>query len=402
LKEEAGRAGGGRRRRLANALVVVQVALSMVLLSTAGLSLRSMWNAHRIDPGFDAKGVIAASLNPGLRGYSDAQMAALYRELQFRLASLPRVESVTVASHVPLSFEINSESLAAVGNELPDERDWPEVDAASVGPRYFETMRISVLRGREFSARDTAEAPRVAIVNEALAKSFWPGEDAVGKKVRFGQKDQPWDVVGIVRNGKYRTLGEAARPFIYRPLAQGRMGSDVVLVRTTGDLLPALAAVRREVRLLDEKIPIAGLMPLEEKISVALLLPRAGATFFGIFGLLGLALAAVGLYGVISISASQRAHEMGIRMALGASRLQILRLVVGQGLLLTAAGLLLGLVVALGLTRAITVLLYGISPADPVTYVAIGAVLLGVAFAACLVPARRAANVDPMHALRFE
>jgi predicted permease len=271
-----------------------------------------------------------------------------------------------------------------------------------VGPHYFDTMRIPILRGRAFNDRDTPESPMVAVVNETLVERFWPGDDPVGKRIRIEGEENDYQVVGVARDGKYRTLGESPRPFVYRALRQGGTRDRTVLVRTSGDTQAILAALRSEIRQLDEKLPVVSLHTLEEATGVSLLLPRAGAALFGLFGVLGLVLAAVGLYGVLAYTVSQRTHEIGIRMALGAQQDNILKLVIGRGLRLTLIGLVVGLSAAAALTRTISVLLYGISPTDTATFGAVSVILLAVAITACFVPAWRAAHVDPVVALRHE
>jgi len=404
LKEETGTtAGGGSRRHLARALIVAQVAVSLILLIGAGLSARSMMNAHRINPGFDPAGVAVCRFMPELRGLSPAQQEEFFRRLTERLRAAPGVESVALASHTPLAFEINIEGVAAEGKEPAERKDWPEVDAAQVGPDYFRTLRIPILRGRPFTEQDNPTR-RVAIVNEALASRFWPGDDPVGQHLKLEGESTAYEVVGVAANGKYRTLGEDPRPFLYRPVLRTERSypASMVLVRTSGELPPILSLIRAESRQVDEKVPASGLLSLEQTISVSLLFPRMGAVVFGLFGGLGLLLATIGLYGVIGYHASQRTHEIGIRMALGAEPGNILKLVVGEGLALTMIGIALGLAGAFMASGIISVLLYGISPNDPVTFASITLLLLLVALSACYLPARRAAATDPMTALRCQ
>ena len=403
LKEEGSRAGGARsKRRLQNALVVAQVAISLVLLIGAGLSLRSLQNAHRINPGFETRGMVVGSFQPALRGYSTPQIGNFYRTLSERIRALPGVEAVALTSHVPLSFEIRTETAAPEGQDVGPDRDWPEVDAAHVGPGYFAAMRIPILRGRDFTEQDNAKAPCVVIANESLARKFWGAADSLGKRLRIGSNDPYCAVVGVARDGKYRTLGEAPRPFAYFALFQDDLKSAEVLVRATGPTAPLVGLVRREARLLDEKVPVVGVRTLEEVISVSLLLPRGGATLFGLFGVLGLTLACVGLYGVLAYLVSQRAHEIGIRVALGAQRGDVMKLVLGQGLRLTLVGVGLGLAGAVGMTSAMAAILYGVGATDVLTFAGVSVVLVGVALLACYIPARRATRIDPMVALRYE
>jgi predicted permease len=403
LKEEGSRAGGAHsKRRLQNALVVAQVAISLVLLIGAGLSLRSLQNAHRIDPGFEAHGVVVGSFQPALRGYSQPQIENFYRTLGDRVRALPGVEAVAMTSHVPLSFEIRTETAAPEGQDVGPERDWPEVDASRVSPGYFAAMRIAILRGRDFTEQDNPAAPCAVIPNETLARNFWGSGDPLGKRLRVGTDAPYCTVVGVARDGKYRTLGETPRPFAYFALLQEYPKSADMLIRAAGPTGPLVGLIRREVRLMDEKVPVIGVRPLEEVISVSLLLPRGGATLFGLFGVLGLMLACVGLYGVLVYLVSQRTHEIGIRMALGAQPGDVMRLVLGQGLRLTLVGVGLGLAGAVAMTGAIAAILYGVEATDMLTFACVSAVLLGVALLACYIPARRATRIDPMVALRYE
>jgi predicted permease len=403
LKEEGSRSGGARsKRRLQSALVVAQVAISLVLLIGAGLSLRSLQNAHLINPGFESQGVVVAWFQPGLRGYSQPQIENYYRTLTERIRALPGVESVALASHVPLSFEIRTDRAAPEGQDTGPDREWPDVDSAQVGPGYFATMRIPIVRGRDFAEHDNANSPCVVIANETLARRFWPNEEALGKRVRIDREKPYCTVMGVARDGKYRTLGEEPRGYLYFALLQNYPKSAGVVVRAAGPAAQMASLVRREARLLDEKVPVSSVRPLEEVISVSLLLPRSGATLFGLFGVLGLTLACVGLYGVLAFLVSQRTHEIGIRMALGAQSADILKLVVGHGLALTLVGVGIGVAGAAALTRAIAVLLYGVSSTDAATYVGVSLLLLLVALAACWIPARRASRVDPIVALRYE
>jgi predicted permease len=403
LKEESGTTSmGGRKRRLQKALVVTQVALSLVLLIGAGLSLRSLFNANRIDPGFRVQGVAKASFSPRLHGYNAEQSRQFFQQLLERVRALPGVESAALASHLPLTFEGRNTSAAKEGQRSLPVEQWADVDASTVGPGYFKTMGIRILRGRGFEERDLAGEQNLVVLNETLAGRFWPGQDPVGKTIYLDRNSERWEVIGVARNAKYRTLGEAPRPFVYQGYRPGDYRDEVVVVRASGDPQSLLAALRQSARALDEKVPMTGLQTLEQATSVALLLPRAGASLFGVFGLLGLALASLGLYGVIAYIASQRTHEIGIRMALGAQHADILRLVVSQGVRLTLAGVALGLAGAFAATRVLSVILYGISPTDRMTFAAVTLVLLLTSITACYIPARRATKVDPIVALRHE
>jgi putative ABC transport system permease protein len=283
-----------------------------------------------------------------------------------------------------------------------------EVHFNVVGPGYFETMRIPIFRGRSFTGQDRQGAPGVVIVNEAFAQRYWSGQDPIGKRLSLGwaqeggQPIYPLEVIGVAKDGKYVTLGEDPRPFVYYPHRQNYEAAMTVLVRTTGDPKTLVEAVRNEVRALDPHLPTFDVKTLTEHMGITLLPVRLAATLLGIFGFLALLLAAVGIYGVVSYSVSQRTHEIGIRMALGARAWDVLRLVIAQGLSLTLIGVAIGLAAAFGATRFLTFLLYGISPTDPLTFVGLSALLAAVALLACYIPARRAMKVDPMVALRYE
>lgn len=401
LKEES-RTGGAARGRLRNVLVVAQVALSLVLLIGAALSVRSMWNAHLVHPGFESNGLVQAGFTPSLQGYTQQREEIFFRQLKERVQNLPGVESVAFASHLPLAFSIRLTSTAPEGQDSAPVEKWPQIDTATVSPGYFETMGIPVVKGRVFADADTRESPKVAVINETFAARFWPGQDPLGKRVRVGRDGGYSEVIGVVKDGKYRTLGESNRPYVYRSLSQLFESDATLIARVTGDSSAVIAGIRREAKQLDEKVPDLGLTSVEEAIAVSLIFPRAGAALFGLFGVLGLILASLGLYGVIAYVVSQRTHEIGVRMALGAQRSHIFQMILGHGLKLTGIGVALGLAGALAMTRVITVLLYGVSPTDPLTFSLVTAALLLVAALACFIPARRAAAVEPLIALRYE
>ncbi len=403
LKEETVGSGGSRsKHRTLKTLVVAQVATSLLLLICAGLSLRSMRNAFRVDPGFKPEGVITASFYPSLAGMNAAQAASFYEELTARVRSLPGVQSVGLTERLPLTFVIQVSRCAPQGKDTVPIEQWSYVDRSGAGPGYFKTMQVPILRGREFTEADTSSSPLVVVVNQALANLFWPGQEAIGRKVRFGNNEKYAEVVGVARDGKYRTLGEQARPFVYRPVQQQGNPDLILLARVAGDPQGAFTPLRETLREFERKVPVMELESLENRISVSLLLPRAGASLFGLLGLLGLVLASVGLYGVTSYTTSQRTHEIGIRMTLGAKPNEILHLVLRQGLVLAAAGIAIGLAGALAMTRLLTIMLYGISATDAMTFAGISLFLLVVSLLASFIPARRAMRVDPMVALRHE
>ena len=406
-------AGPGRRHRrlgLRNLLVIVQVAVSTVLLIGAGLFLRSLGHASSIDPGFRLRKGVEAQLVVGLGGtYTEAQARVFYQRLLEKTRALPGVRAVAYADHLPLALQIHVSRVELEGKPVRQE-DRPEADRSSAGPGYFETLGIPILQGRGFTERDRLGglgAPKVAVVNEKAAALFWPGEAPLGKRLRFGGESDWLTVVGVARNGKYRTLGEEPRPFVYdcteqesdstsRTLVVAAAGSD------PGEERALLAAVRRAIDELDPNVPIFDIKTLSDHLSVVLFPARMGAALLAAFGLLGLILASLGLYGVVAASVARRTREIGIRMAIGAQKNDVLRLVVKEGMALTAIGLAIGLGLALAAAQILRGLLYGIAPGDPLTFLGVALLLGAVALLANLVPARRAMEVDPLVALRYE
>lgn len=396
-----GGSGSRDRRRLHRSLVVVQVALSVVLLIAAGLSLRSVVNAQQIDPGFDPRGVVVARFSPQLQGYDATETRALLDRLEQEIGALPGVRSVSWTDLLPLGMAVRTESAAPEADWGTDEGEWASIDTATVGPGYFETLGVELLWGRGFTERDRGTSLPVTVVNDELARRFWPGETALGKRIRTGE-EQEYEVVGVVRGGKYRTLGEEPRPFFYRAASQDLIGSPTLVARVNGEPAVAIEAIRRTVRRVDPALIMTGLETMTQAVSGSLLLVRSGAVLFGLFGVLGLVLAAVGVYGLIAFTVSQRTHEIGIRMAIGASRRAVTRMVVREGAILAGIGLALGLAGAALVTRVLAAVLYGVSPTDPVTFGGVALLLALVAGGASLAPARRAAAVDPQTALRAE
>jgi len=396
-------AGGGRdRRRLHQMLVVVQVALSVVLLIAAGLSLRSVVNAQQIAPGFDPEGVVVARFNPRLQGYGATETRSLLERLGGEIGALPGVRSVSWTDLLPLTMGVHTEQVAPESQWGSDEEGWSSFDTATVAPGYFETLGIDVLRGRGFTGQDRSTSVPVIVVNDELARRFWPGGTPLGKRLRISGDEREYEVVGVVRTGKVRTLGEEPRPAFYRASGQDPIGTPTLVAKVDGDPAAAIGAIRLAVRRVDPALVMTGLETLGQAVSSSLLLVRSGAVLFGLFGVLGLVLAAVGVYGLIAFTVGQRTHEIGIRMAIGASRRDVTRMVVREGAILAGVGLALGLGGAVLVMRVLSAVLYGVSPTDPLTFGAVALLLGLVAAAASLVPARRAAAVDPQTALRTE
>ena len=396
-----GRAGEtGSRTRLRRALVVGQVALSMVLLVAAGLFVRTLQRARAVDPGFDPDGVSTARLDLTLLARDEAHGRVFYAQLLERLQSLPGARSASLATSIPLRSLAPPTALVHAAAEPVRPGGGLTVPVSTVSGAYFETLRIPLLSGRGFADADGPSSPPVAVVSQALARQLWPGGDAIGRRVRADGLDR--EVVGVARDVKMRRLTEDASPHLYLPLAQRFNPRVRVLLRTEGDLAHASAAVRREIAALENDLPVLETMTLREAIAFALFPQRMAGTIASALGVVGLGLAATGLYGLVAWSVSRRTREMGVRLALGASGADLTRLVLRQGLHLALAGIVLGALGAAALAQGLRGLLPGVSPADPVTFAAIALLMGGVAFLASYVPARRAARVDPMAALRHE
>ncbi|MCP9495779.1 MAG: ABC transporter permease [Pyrinomonadaceae bacterium MAG19_C2-C3] len=404
LKDESLAAGQVYRWfGLRNLLVIAQVALSLVLLVGAGLFLRSLQNAQTIDPGFRTDNILVMTPEVEIHGYDEAKSREFYRQLLERTEGLPGVQSATLSEVVPLGFQSQRSGIYIEGYERQAGED-REVDTTTVGTRYFETLDISLLLGRDFTGQDRDGAPRVGIVNETFARRYYGANaNPIGKRISVSGAEGPFiEIVGVVRDSKYNTLGESSLPYFYLPHLQNFSNEMTLFVRTVGEPQASLAAVRNEIRLLDKNLPVSNAQTLNEYMSGALLLPRVGAWMLGILGALALLLVAVGLFGVMSFTVARRTREIGIRIALGAQQVDVIKLVLIEGLLLVGGGVALGLVVAVLLTRVLVSLLYGVSPVDFITFAGVVVMLFVVAALAGYVPARRATKVDPMVALRYE
>ena len=414
LKNEASAAAQGRKRfNLRNALLVAQVALSLVLLIGAGLFLRSLNNAQSINPGFAADKILDAQLNINLLRYTKTQGQQFYTQVIERIEGLPGVESASLARVVPMSGTGRTSSFIIQGQEGPDNLDRSEgsglpdnaftVNANVVGLNYFSTMGIPMLQGRDFNTQDSDKATRTVIVNSTFASRYFANESPLGKRMSFQSVNGPWtEIVGVVGDSKYRTLGENPRPSVYVPLSQNHETGMTLHVRAAGNPLDIVSSVRREIQAIEPNLAVTNVQTLSSVVVASLFAARIGAVLLAVFGFLALVLATVGLYGVMSYTVSRRTREIGIRMALGAGKGNVLRLVLKEGLTLAGGGIAAGLIVAAGFTRLIASFLYGVSSLDAVTFAAIPLVLLVVALLASYMPARRAAKVDPMIALRYE
>ncbi|HEY9404508.1 MAG TPA: ABC transporter permease [Pyrinomonadaceae bacterium] len=403
LKDEAGALGRATRRsNLRSVLVVAQVTLSLVLLISSGLFIRSLQGAQAINPGFDADKLLVMSYNVGLQGYDEAKGKVFNRELIERVSNLPGVTSASLAESIPLGGSSNQLKIEVEGYQLkPNET--LSIDYNTVGKEYFKTMGIPVLKGRDFNDQDREGAEGSVIVNETMAKRLWPGVDPIGKRLKPLGSTKPYlQVVGVAKNGKYRRLKEDPLSFMYLALDRSYSPGVSLYVRTAGDPQNSLETVRQAVQTMDKNLPVYNAKTMTESIGLSLFDQRMAATLLGFFGLLALILAAIGLYGVMAYSVGQRRRELGIRMALGAQKSNVLKLVVGQGLKLTLIGTAIGLIAAFGLMRLASSMLYGVSASDPLTFAGAALLLVFVALLASFIPARKATKVDPMVALRFQ
>lgn len=400
LKSDASGGGGSGRLRLRSGLLVAQMALSMLLLVGAGLFLRALVQARAIDPGFDPAGVEIASLDLQLANYTDSTGPQFAATLLERARAMPGVQHAALSTALPLGGGgLGLGGIEVPGRTPPDERRGWNADWNVVSPGYFDVMRLPLARGRDFTDADRTGAPDVAIINQTLAGWLYPGQDAIGQTFRNG--DRTVTIVGVARDAKYRTLGEPPRGFVYVPLAQRYMSRTTLLVRTTPGA-SAVAPVRRLLAELDAALPILNQMSLVEYTAASLFPQRVALWVAGSLGVVALLLAVLGIYGVTAYAVTQRTRELGIRIALGAGRPRVVRLVLRQGVLLAGIGVLVGLAAAAALTRLLRGLLYGIAPTDPLAFGAAALLLVAAAVAASWIPARRASRVDPMVALRSE
>jgi predicted permease len=398
LRDGAGTADRWRRARLRQGLVVVQVALALVLLVSAGLFMRSMRHAYGLDPGFSARQGVIGALDLLPAGYDAARGRELYRRLAEELRAVPGVEDATVARRAPLTATDSSDMRIEVDGHVPARNEEMTAYYNQVGPRYFSTLQLPLVRGREFDDRDTDTSPRVVIVSRTMAERYWRGRSAIGGRVRVGPD---WlEVVGVAADAKYGSMNEAPRAYMYLPLAQFHRPDTRLIVRTAGDPAATVAPLRAAVARVDANLPLFDLTTIAEHMAFSYSLFELVATVLGLFGLAATFLASLGLYGVVALTVAQRTREIGVRIALGASGPDVLTLVLRQGLAVVLAGVACGLVVALVVSRLFSPVLVGVGPYDLASYAVTVAVLVATAAAACYVPARRAARVDPVVALK--
>jgi macrolide transport system ATP-binding/permease protein len=400
-----GSSGGRGRQFVRGMLVVGQVAGSLVLLIVAGLFIRSASKAQTIYLGFQPSHVLDFSLDVQQVGYKEAQGREFFRELDSRLRNLPGVTSVAEAFSVPMGVMSSSGSVNVEGHPVEPGKQVPNVQYNTVTPAYFETLQIPVLSGRGFTDTDQEKSLQVAVVNQTMAKKFWPDQNPIGKRFSTKSAAGPFiEIVGIVQDGKYKGVTEDPQPYFYVPMSQGYLPLRTIHVRTSVPPETLATQVQARVRELAPGLAVSELQTMDQAMQGlnGFLLFRLGAQMTGTMGLLGLVLAVVGVYSVASYAAAQRTQEIGIRMAIGATPADILKMVLRQGVGIVGIGLLVGLVLAFASTRLLADLIYGVTPSDPITYVAVGVLLLSVALLACWIPARRATRVSPVTALRFE
>jgi predicted permease len=401
-----GRGIVGSKHRLRNALVVAQVGGSLMLLIIAGLFTRSLAAAQKTNLGFDPSHVVNVSMDPIEIGYTDAQTRAFYKSLLERIRALPGVESASLANSVPMGYYNNGDSLVIEGQEPPAGQPAPGSLYAVISPDYFKTLSIALLSGRSFTEADDEKAQFVAIVNEALAKRFWPNQDPIGKQFRMGaDANHSIQIVGVSKDSRFQGATGTIRPFLYLPFEQHSKTSslETLQVRTAGAPSSMIPEIEHVLNSLAPDLPLFDVKTMTVALNTlnGLLIFQLGAVLAASLGMLGLVLSIVGVYGVVSYAANQRTHEIGIRIALGAQPADILKMIFRQGLLVVGIGLAVGLAAASAAARVVGNFLT-VSATDPVTYLTVSALLTFVALVACYIPARRAMRVDPMVALRYE
>ncbi len=398
LKEEsASISGGSRNRHLLSGLVVAQIALSLALLVCSGLFLRTLRNIANANPGFEQDHVLTASVGLNIAGYSNDEARIIRHRILDRVAALPGVTVASLTDWVPMSLTRKTVDAYPEGY-APRPHESLEVRRADVTPRYFETLGMQILEGRGFSQDDDEKAPRVVIVDQTAANRYWPGQDPIGMKLRIW--GGPFTVVGVVRNSKHSFMSEQPEPMIYMSYFQRADNESIVQVKTRGNPEDMAQLVERAIHSVDGRLPVFDVRTMRETTQMASIFAVLESTFAGIFAVIALILAATGIYGVVAYRTQLRTHEIGVRMALGASRANVLRLVLGQGLWLTMIGLVIGLVLSFGFTRFIAGLLYGISANDPTTVLAVVILLSAISLLACYFPAHRAMRADPVASIR--
>jgi putative ABC transport system permease protein len=406
LKGDLAAAQRKRRRRfsLRPALVVVQVALSLAVLVCGGLFIKSFRKAQTMDPGFGTKDALIVSLDPELVGYDSERSRNFFRQVIERAQSLPGVEAAAVARLLPLGDSSNSNGpILKEGETLARGSAGRTIMTNVISSGFFRAMQIPFVEGRDFDERDHTKSQRVVIINQQMAEMLWPGESAVGKRITIGTESrEPNEVVGVVKTGRYRNLAEDPKPYFYYPMSQRRPASMMLVMRTNSDPRSLVGAIRKEVQNLDRSVPVSSVKTMDEHMTYALWAPNMAASLSLAFGVVAILLSAIGLYSVMAYVVSQRTREVGIRMALGANRADVVKMITVQGMRLAVIGVVIGLLLSLALARALSSLLIGVSGYDVTTFVIVSGLLVFVALIACYLPARRATKIDPLVALRYE
>jgi putative ABC transport system permease protein len=402
--KDAGRGSTGRRHLLRSGLVVSEVALTLVLLIAAGLMIRSFYRLQQVDPGFIHERLLTFNVSLPQRKYPENQQKiSFYEQLAEKLRGLPGVQAVGLSSGLPLGNNGWQTSFRVEGQPEPEPGKTPLTEAVVASPEYFQAMGLTVVRGRNFTEQDVKDGPHVTLIDEEFERRYWPGEEAVGKRIKTGRDDPPITVVGVVRRVKMDGLNEDSnRVQSYFPFRQMPISGMTVVIKTSKDPMGLVSAVREQVLAIDPDQPVYNINTMEQLRSDSIAPDRLNLMLLACFAAVALILATVGIYGVMAYSVTQRTHEIGIRMALGARQSDVLGMVIRQGMKLAIGGLAIGVAGAWLATRAMTSLLFGVSATDPVTFAVISILLIGVALGACFVPARRATKVDPMIALRYE
>jgi putative ABC transport system permease protein len=407
---ESGRTGAGARgQRLRNGFVVAEIALALVLLTGAGLALKSFWRLQSVEPGFNPDGVLTMRmLLPFTTHPQSSQRAEFFRQVLERFRALPGVASVGAVSRIPMVPGNNSGTMTGENSAVGPNDPQVETEMRWASPAYFQTLGITLLSGRDFNDADAEGAPLVAVVDESFARRFYPNENPIGKRIKRGgpQSTRPWKtIVGVVRSVRNQRLDAASQPQAYFPVFQeaGEMFNLSFAVRSSGVEPMALAqSVRSAVLALDRNQPIYDVKPLPQIVADSVALKRLAMLLLSVFAIVAVFLAASGIYGVVAYTVTQRTREIGVRMALGAQQHDVLRLIVGQGLALTLCGVAIGLAASFALTRLLESLLFGVSATDPLTFAGVALLLTIVALLACYLPARRASRVNPVTALHYE
>jgi putative ABC transport system permease protein len=403
LKQAGSQTSSGRKhQRLRHSLTTAEIAVAFIALAGAGMLLRTLWALDSTNLGLNPHHVMSLNTEVYTRRYTTTDGVQFYSELLSRVRSLPGVTSAALAFDSPLTTMHSWKQVEKPDREGQNQEVWEAIEDDSVSPGYFGTLRIPLLRGRDFRPEDGKHEPPVVIVNRNMARTFWSNEDPTGRHLRLkGMKDEA-EVIGVVADVKQHEAWQASEAMFYQPFSQEFLPSYHLLVRTHGNPMDMLPAVRQQVSDLGPQVPVYGAETMDQVVADSMAEPRMAASVVSLFGGLVLFLAITGIYSVVSYWVAQRTHEIGIRMALGAEKRDVLRMVVGQGIKLALIGVAIGIAGALALTRFLASLLYGVKPTDPPTFIAVSLVLIAVALVACYIPARRAAKVDPMVALRYE